>query len=68
MRYLSLSAWIFVILILMVALMILFPTPLTIGLGTIGVPVMILVQTLIVLFAKEESEHTFSDDHWYDKK
>jgi len=66
MNYKILTIWIFVALILLVALLFVFPTPFVIWLSIIGLPVLIIVQAVIVLRAKDESQHTFTDDKWYD--
>lgn len=66
MRYKKLSAWIFALLLLLVALMIVFPNTYTIGIGTIGLPVLIIFQVYIILKAKDESKHSFQDK-WYDE-
>ncbi len=66
MNYKSLSAWIFVLLVLSVVLMFLFPRDWVIGIGIFGIPVLILLQTVIILRAKEESKKEFSDKNWYD--
>ncbi len=68
MNYKSLSAWIFVLLVLLVVLMFLFPRDWVIGLGIFGIPVLILLQTLIILRAKEQSNKEFSDKDWYDNQ
>lgn len=68
MNYKSLSAWIFVALFLMIVFMFLFPNNWVIGIGIVGVPVLILVQTMIILKAKEQSKKEFSDKDWYDNK
>ena len=68
MHYTTATAWIFVILMLMVFFMILYPSPFVIGLGIIGLPVMILAQAIIVLRAKDESKHNFSDEKWYEDR
>lgn len=68
MHYKTITAWIFVILLLMVFLMFLYPTPFFIGLGMIGLPILVLVQALVVLRAREESRHGFSDEKWYEDR
>lgn len=68
MHYKTLTAWIFVILVLLVFFMALYPTPFFIGLGFIGLPVLVLVQAVIVLRARDESKHTFSDEKWYEDR
>ena len=68
MHYKTISAWIFAILVLMVFLMALYPSPFVIGLGFIGLPVLLLVQAIVVLRAKDESKHGFTDEKWYEDK
>jgi ABC-type transport system involved in cytochrome bd biosynthesis fused ATPase/permease subunit len=66
MNFKSLSAWIFVALVLLVLFMFLFPNNWVIVIGTVGVPILILAQTMIILKANEESKKEFSDKDWYD--
>ncbi len=68
MHYKTATAWIFAILVLMVLLMALYPSTFIIGMGAIGLPVMILIQAIIVLRARDESKHGFSDDKWYEDR
>ncbi|MCB0559093.1 MAG: hypothetical protein KDD09_09130 [Phaeodactylibacter sp.] len=68
MHYKTATAWIFALLMLMVFLMIIHPSPFFIWLGAIGLPVMILVQAIVVLRAKEESNRQFSDEQWYEDR
>lgn len=67
-NYKALSAWIFVALVLLILFMFLFPNNWMIGIGIVGVPILILVQTMIILKANEESKKEFSDKDWYDNK
>jgi branched-subunit amino acid permease len=68
MHYKTATAWIFAVLVLSVVLMILYPTGLVIGLGMFLVPVLLLVQTVVVLRSSERSEKTFSEGHWYEDR
>ena len=68
MHYKTATAWIFAILMLIVFLLFISPTPFVIGLGVIGLPVMILIQAIVVLRAKDESRQGFSDEQWYEDK
>lgn len=68
MNYKSLSAWIFVALILLVVFMILIPSNWVIIIGTVGIPILILAQVMIILRANEESKKEFSDKDWYDNQ
>ena len=65
MNYLSVTVWVFIGLILMIGLMTFFPTPFIIGLGAVGVPVVIAVQTYMILRTKEPGDHS-SEDKWYE--
>ena len=53
---------------LMIFFLFLYPTPFMIGLGAVGLPMMILVQAVVVLRAREESQHSFSDEKWYEDR
>lgn len=68
MHYKTATAWIFALLVLSVIVMILYPTPWVIGLGMLMVPVLLLIQTVVVLRASERSNKTFSDGHWYEDR
>jgi uncharacterized membrane protein YkvI len=68
MNYKNAVVWIFVILLLSLALVLLYPSEWLIGLGVMVLPLLILVQAIIILRAKESSEHTFEDDKWYEDK
>lgn len=67
MNYKALSVWIFVVLILTIFLMIVYPSDWVIGFGVVGLPVLVILQVILVLKAREGSTHTF-DDRWYDDK
>lgn len=66
MHYKTISVWIFISLLLCVAIMGLYPSSWAIGLGMLLVPVLLIVQAYVVLTAKEDSEHTFSEGKWYE--
>ncbi len=66
MHYLKVSSWIFVLLVLLIALLILYPTATMIWLAVIGLHGLIALQVILVLKADTKSEHTFSD-RWYDE-
>ncbi len=68
MHYKTTSAWIFVILALLVILMFLFPSKLTIWTGLIGLPVLVIYQAWIILRAEDSSPHEFTDDKWYEDR
>lgn len=65
MHYRNLTGWIFVFLLLALALMFLYPTPGMLLFGTLITAGLILVQVFIVLNAGEQSQKTL-DDQWYD--
>ena len=66
MQYKKLSLWIFVLLMLIIASMFAFPVPWVIGIGGAAIPVLVIIQTLIILRAKEQSRQSF-DEKWYDE-
>lgn len=66
MKYKTWTIWIFIILLLIVALMIAFPSNFMLVLGTILLPVLILAQAIIILKAGEQSHKKFSDGDWYE--
>ncbi|NBC07238.1 MAG: hypothetical protein GVY26_08595 [Bacteroidetes bacterium] len=68
MHYKNAVVWIFVILLLTLALVLLYPSKWLIGLGVMVLPFLLLVQAVVILRAKESSEHTFEDDKWYEDK
>ncbi len=67
MNYKQLSAWIFAVLMILVVLMILFPTSIMLIIGTVGLPILIAVQVFVILKAREQSHKHFGDGDWYDK-
>lgn len=66
MHYKSLTVWIFTLLILLVALLFVIPTDFVIWLGMILLPILVVIQAVVILRAREESKDTFKDK-WYDK-
>ena len=68
MHYKVASAWIFAILVLLVFMMALYPSSFIIWLGFIGLPVLLLIQAILILRAKEDSKHSFEDDKWYEDR
>lgn len=66
MHYKTATAWIFALLVLSVIIMMLYPTMYVIGVGMMLVPVLLFVQALVVLRAKEKSDKSFSEDQWYE--
>jgi len=68
MNYKTAVVWIFVILLLSLALVILYPSQWLIGLGVMVLPALMLVQAIIILRAKETSNNTFEDDKWYEDR
>ncbi|MCB0568460.1 MAG: hypothetical protein KDC66_01790 [Phaeodactylibacter sp.] len=68
MHYKMASAWIFAILVFLVLLMFLHPSTFVIWLGFIGLPVLLVIQALIILRAKDDSKHSFEDEKWYEDR
>ncbi len=66
MHYSTWTIWIFVILLLIVALMIAFPSNLMLIIGTASLPVLIAVQVFVILKAREQSQKKFSEGDWYE--
>ncbi len=62
----SITIWIFVLLMLLIALMFAFPTSLVIGIGIVAAPLLVAIQAFVILRSREESDRTFSDK-WYDE-
>ena len=67
MNFKSVTVWIFVVLIVIIFLLIIYPTPFIIGAGVVGIPVLLIFQAYIILSANEESKKEFKDGQWYDK-
>jgi len=65
MHYLSISAWIFAFLLLLVALLFIYPAIYIIGLIVIALPILIGVQAIIILKAKNQPKRS-TDHRWYD--
>ncbi len=68
MHYKTITAWIFVLLLLALALVLLYPAQWLIGLGVMVLPFLLIVQLVVILRAKETSQHTFEDDKWYEDR
>ncbi len=68
MHYKPLTVLIFVLLVLMVALLFIYPSPFIIWLSIIGLPVLIAFQAWIVLRAKDESQYDSDDEKWYEDR
>jgi branched-subunit amino acid permease len=66
MHYSTWTIWIFVVLLLVVALMIAFPSNLMLIIGTALLPVLIAVQVYVILKAREQSQKKFSEGDWYE--
>jgi hypothetical protein len=66
MNYQTPTAWIFVLLVLTVLFMGLFPTPTVIGLGIIVTPILVLIQTYIILTAQTPEDLPSAEDQWYE--
>ena len=65
MNYKKYSIWIFVLLMLIVAAMFIFPNAVTIGLGAIVIPVLVALQAFVILRSEDHSQQSFEDE-WYD--
>ncbi|MDX1667615.1 MAG: hypothetical protein R3350_10310 [Saprospiraceae bacterium] len=65
MNYRKSTVWIFVLLMLQIFFMILFPRPIVLGIGSVLLPLLVLLQVVIVLRAEDESPSKF-EDRWYD--
>jgi hypothetical protein len=65
MDYKKYTLWIFVLLMFIIGVMFVFPHSLTIGIGAIALPVLIVLQAFIILRAKDQSQRSFEDE-WYD--
>lgn len=65
MHHLKASSWIFVALVLLLALVMIHPSATMIWLCILGLHVLIVAQVAVVLMANEQSEHTFAEK-WYD--
>lgn len=68
MHYKTITIWIFTLLMLVIFLLILYPTTFLIWAGVAGLPLLLLVQVIAVLRSNDESQHTFSDDKWYEDR
>lgn len=66
MNYQTPTAWIFVLLVLTVLFMGLFPTPTVIGLGIIVTPILVLIQTYIILTAQTPEDLPSPEEQWYE--
>ena len=66
MHYSTWTIWIFVVLLLIVALMIAFPSNLMLIIGTALLPVLVAVQVYVILKAREQSQKKFSEGDWYE--
>ena len=66
MNYQSLSAWIFVFLILIIFFMALFPTSTVIGLGVILTPFLVMMQAYVILTAQAPTDLPSAEDQWYE--
>lgn len=61
------TLWIFAALVVVILLLFVFPTAFVIGLAVGVIPILVILQALLILRAKEESKHRFDDDdRWYD--
>ncbi len=65
-NYKSYSAWIFSGLLLLVALLFIWPNAWLAMLSMAALPFFVGAQVLAVLKSKDANEGTFSDDQWYE--
>jgi len=65
-NYKSYSAWIFSVLLLLVALLFLWPNAWLAMLSMAVLPFFVGAQVLAVLKSKDVNKGTFSDDQWYE--
>lgn len=67
MHYKAKTAWIFTILLLSIAIVLIYPSKWLIGLGVVVLPFLLLVQAFVILRAKgENSQKTFEEGQWYE--
>lgn len=66
MKYKTQTLWVFVVLLLIVALMIAIPSSVVLLIGTISIPILVFFQAIVILKAKEQSQKKFSDGEWYE--
>lgn len=65
MHYLTVSAWVFALLLLMIALLFLYPAIYIIGFSVMFLPLVIVIQAFVILRAKggtPKNEH----NRWYE--
>lgn len=67
MNYKLLSAWIFAALLLLVALLVIWPADLLAVISMALLPFLLIAQAVVVLRAGEQGKEGFGDDQWYDK-
>ncbi len=65
MHYMLISAWIFAVLMLLLALLAFNPGPAMILLYSSVVPLLVILQAVVILRAKHTSTQTFADN-WYE--
>ncbi len=65
MHYLTISAWIFAFLLLMVALLFLYPAMYVIGFSVVFLPFVIVVQAVLILRSKDKPLKN-SSNRWYE--
>ena len=60
------SAWIFALLMVLLAMMVMSSSRWVIGLGAVLVPILLALQVYVILKSKEKNEDDFPDK-WYGK-
>ncbi len=67
-RYQVISVWIFVALLILVALLFLYPSSLVIWLSVAGLPLLLMIQVWVVLRSKDQvSPPSDEDEQWYER-
>lgn len=67
MNYKVLSAWIFAALMVLVILLIIWPSSWLAGLSMALLPFLLIAQAIVILRANEQGKEGFGDDQWYDR-
>ena len=68
MHYKTLSAWIFAFLLLLVGILILWPSSTLAGVSMILLPLLLVAQAVIILRARERPREDLPEDQWYEKE
>ncbi len=68
MNYKHFTVWIFAALMVLVILMALSRSPYLAGIGLILLPILVILQAIVILRAREKSSGTFSEDQPYEDR